>query len=196
MRAGRKRKPATKRHPCGQPVDRPRAAVEAETRAPAIWGRVNHGIAPADACNENYGYPIGRLRLIGIAAEKRKDDAEQSGGISERQFLAAATYAKIVHREAGIMGIPMPWPKAMDPTGIGGQSLRKHPDEHTVMDARREFRNCRSQLLWAGSEIGVGSRVNQITYAVVIEQVDEGGLTADQLGLLRVGLNALAKLFK
>lgn len=160
-----------------------RKAEERDIMSVATLARVRHGIALSDAPNALAGHPIGRLRLAWLAEDKGR-------GISRRQLEAAEAYQKIIYAHAGIMGLPMPNVQAQDLTGIHGGS-RPEPDEKTIFEIRGRFRDARRLLLDAGAQIGVGSRVNAIVYAVVVEERDERTLSEDEIGILRCGLNAL-----
>ena len=134
----------------------------------------------AARAHERSGYSLGILNLW--------------GQISEDQFKAGEWYTGMIYRYCALRGLPLPTPKSpsmMLIGGGGGEGRETDPDE--MASARRKHVGARQALLTAGMQIGVGSRVNAITYAVCIEDRAPESLNEVDLGNLRVGLNALAR---
>jgi len=69
----------------------------------------------------------------------------------------------------------------------------KAADIVRVAKIRAQFRNCRRVLLDCGASLGLGSRINGIVYAVVVEDRKLGDLARQDIQNLRCGLNALAR---
>lgn len=151
--------------------------------AVVIAQRIKNGSPAKDAHNWLRGFTLGVLKL--------------QGEITEAQFDSGQSYANLVYRHAGIMGLPMPMPKSPDTTMVaGGLSCTGEPDDEAVLGVRRDFRDARRALLDVGVAIGTGSRVNGITYEVCIENRHISTLEPTDYRNLRVGLTALGKVFK
>lgn len=131
--------------------------------------------------NVKAGYPLGVLEL--------------TGQISPEQHNAGTAYANMIYRYCSMRGIPMPFPKSPSIIFLAaGKSCGQDPDEQMVLGVRRMHADARRRLLEAGMALGVGSLVNSITYAVCVEEKDALSITQSDLGNLRVGLNALARM--
>lgn len=187
MKTGRPIKAGVLRDERGRSRGVPLDALQRDAVSVVAAQRAARGIAPGSLLDPLAGYPIGRMRLVG-----QMGDA--ACGISEKQFLAAQSYSKIIHRNATLMGFASPHPIALDMNGSGGAGCGPDPDDKVIWGARGKARDCRRVLLDAGAQIGVGARVNATVYAVVIEQRDEMTLSEDERGWLRVGLNALDRM--
>jgi hypothetical protein len=147
------------------------------------------GATQENALDALHGTTIGQLRLRGQMGDP--------SGISVTQHGAAHNYRGRVLAYHRLMGIPSPHPRALDLLyGSRGQSCLPESDTAVIDEIKGEFRNCRRVLLDCGAAIGLGSRINAIVYAVVIEDMNIGGLRSDDFGNLRNGLNALARYFK
>jgi hypothetical protein len=134
----------------------------------------------AARAHERSGYSLGILRLW--------------DQISEDQFAAGEWYAGVVHRYCALHGLRLPVPKSPALILVGaGRTCAAEPKKEDMDNAALKHRGARTALLVAGTQIGVGSRVNAITYAVCVEDRAPESLNEADLGNLRVGLNALAR---
>jgi hypothetical protein len=145
--------------------------------------RIRDGARPDDAHNALLGFTLGILFLKRI--------------VSQDEYEAGESYAQLIHRHAGMMGLPMPMPRSPD-TGMvgGGLSCAGEPDGATILAARRQFADARRALLEAGMANGIGSRVNWLVYGIAVENRPAATLNGDDIRNLRVGLRALAKIFR
>jgi hypothetical protein len=153
-----------------------------------------------DALNNLRGFTLGVLLCRWRACNS------DPSGISQRQYDAGDKYAKCIARHARLMEIPPPSAKSGSFIMVSNsdwlyrsngdlpsepESLAKYLKD--AADLRAEFRNYRKALLQAGAAIGQGSRVNAITYAVCVDNIPADSLSETDIGNLRVGLNALAR---
>ena len=78
-------------------------------------------------------------------------------------------------------------------TGEGGSG--REDDEETIARVRARYRACFDALMEATRAQGPngGPRLWQVTYGVCVENWPAGSLTAADYGLLRTGLNVLAR---
>lgn len=157
--------------------------------AVGLAARVKAGIALQDALNANAGHTIGRLYLAHIA------NHSDPFSISAEQKNAADWYSAMIYRNAAIYGLPLPFPKSPQLMFIApGASCRRMPSDEEIARTRDEHRAARQALLDAGMAIGQGCRVNKIIYEVCIENRDLATMNLTDIGNLRIGLNALAKI--
>jgi hypothetical protein len=187
-------KPGRKRFAARRPgADRDHRQVEPEhvVKAVAVAQRVRRGVSADDASNYLHESAIGTLyRRWQLAPE-------DPASISRDQFHAAEAYRACVIRHCRLVGIPSPYPRAHDPLILGaGRSCEAEPDHEVVATIRARFRDARRALLDCGAALGVGSRINAIVYAVVIEEIPAGQLSRHDIQNLRCGLNALRKIFR
>ncbi len=179
-RVGRPRKPGRRRGATG----RSRGETAAEITAVARAQRVKAGADPDDAMNALFG------SALGILHRRWQMCATDPGGISDEQWNAAQTYIATVMRYCEIMGIPLP-----RPAGTAG-ATRPDPDEEVVLAVRRRFSDFRRALLDAGTEIGVGARVNAAVYRICIEDPPLEAIAVREIENLRYGLNAIARVVR
>lgn len=129
------------------------------------------------------GFSLGILRLRG------RHCPEDPGGISEEQYLAGDKWVGLVHKHAAIMGYSL---GAIKSPGFAlfspGRGTGDDPDPERVAEVRDEWSRCYNALVEHG--------VSKITYAVCIENVPVNHLSPSDFGALRVGLNALTRVFK
>jgi hypothetical protein len=186
MRPGRPRAANVKRGLDGN-SDGERAA-DVVTVAKAY--RVRAGAAEGDALNHLHA------TTIGILHHRWQADHGEPSGVSESQYHAAQRYLGYVVANARLLGIPSPHPRsaALGLAGTG-QSCDDDPDPAWAAKIRNRFRDCRRVLLDCGAALGLGSRVNAIVYAVVVEDRKLGDLARQDIQNLRCGLNALARYF-
>ena len=131
------------------------------------------------------GYTLGLLRLR---------DKSDPASISQAQFEAGDAFCRIVHRHALVMGYKLSVPSpSLILTGEGGSG--REDDEETIARVRARYRACFDALMEATRAQGPngGPRLWQVTYGVCVENWPAGSLTAADYGLLRTGLNVLAR---
>jgi hypothetical protein len=169
---------------------RSRGETPAEATAVARAQRIRGGAAADDALNALHG------STIGVLHRRWQMDKRDPGGISADQYNAAQAYIAAVGRNAAVMGIPPPHPKAIGEIGEHGASCRPEPDERVVREIRRRFADFRRALLDCGAELGLGARVNAAVYRVCIEDWPVGAVTRHDVENLRAGLNAIHRLLR
>jgi hypothetical protein len=149
-------------------------------------------VAPEHADNPLAGHALGRLRL-----RHQPHGPQDPCSISQEQYEAGERYAKIASRHARIMGYASGSPQsARLEVAPGGVDCAEEPDAETIVRVRRGFADCYRVLMDAGRTIGQGTQVALVTYDVCLDRRRMEGLTAVDVGNLKVGLNALARLFK
>jgi hypothetical protein len=77
-----------------------------------------------------------------------------------------------------------------------GTACAEEPDAATIARVRRAFADYYRALMDAGRAIGQGTAVALVTYDVCLDRRRMEGLTALEVGNLKVGLNALARLWR
>lgn len=188
MRTGRKRKPNVRRDRSGKSRGEPEvihaetlAARARELRAAGFEAR----FAGKHATDALAGFTLGVLHLRWQAS---KDDP---GGISPEQFNAGQAWTRLVHRHAAIMGYSL---TIRTPSFImvgGGVTCVAEPEEEEITKVRRRWSDCYNALMSAARDHGL--RVPVATYGVCVENWSPSVLSREDLGLLRIGLNVLAK---
>jgi hypothetical protein len=188
MRTGRKRKPNVQRDARGKSRGAP-DAIDPETLAVRARELRAAGFEPRfagkHASDALAGFTLGILHLRWQA---NKDDP---GGVSEEQFNAAQAWTRLVHRHAAIMGYSL---NIRTPSFImvgGGVTCLAEPDEKEIIGVRRKWSDCYNALMSAARDHGL--RVSIVTYGVCVENWPVRNLSREDLGLLRIGLNALRK---
>jgi hypothetical protein len=152
--------------------------------------RMRAGATEEDALNHLHA------TTIGILHRRWQTDHGEPSGISENQYRAAQRYLGYVVAHARLLGIPSPHPRTVALLLAGsGKSCEQDPLPEWIAMIRSQFRNCRRVLLDCGASLGLGSRINAIVYAVVVEDRKLGDLARQDIQNLRCGLNALARYF-
>lgn len=144
------------------------------------------GIVAENACNELAGFTLGILLL------RHRQDRSNPGGITPDQFEAGEAWASIVRRHSKIMGYELTRaPKSPSFVSMS-RGTGAHPDysEQQIADIRDDFRNSYDAI---GEH---GHRVVEILYAVCVENRPVMSLTEMDYGNLRIGLNALYRVFR
>jgi hypothetical protein len=144
------------------------------------------------------GYTLGRLFL-----RYQRSGFQDPGAIDERQFNAGQRYANLIRRHAGLMGLSLGNPKSQGFELVAsGLSCAQEADDETVLKVRRQWNDCYRALMEAGRQFELGpegiksrtrQRVATLTYDVCLDRVSAETLTRSDIGLLRIGLNTLAK---
>jgi hypothetical protein len=149
-------------------------------------------VAPEHVDNPLAGHALGRLRL-----RHQPHGPPDPCSISPEQYDAGERYAAIASHHAAIMGyatgIPQSAPLEVAATGL---ACREEPDADTIRHVRRQFADCYAALMEAGRAIGQGTCVALVTYDICLDRRAMESLTAQDLGNLKVGLNALARRFR
>jgi hypothetical protein len=113
--------------------------------------------------------------------------------ISRDQHEAGAYFALVWTNWARVTGTPSPNLKAIDYSAVSG-GLSTHPEESEGWrrDVLRRWQEVQSALFNANGDMG---RTSGDIYAILKRTLleDIGPLNADELGNLRVGLNAINK---
>ena len=147
------------------------------------------GIRPEDAKDQLAGFTLGRLLLRG-----RYGTPKDPGSISQEQYQAGIQWANIVRKHASIMGYKL---DIHTPSFImvgGGIDGRPEPEQRVILDIRRQWSDCYHSLLETAKVHG--KRVMDVTYGVCVDNWPCGSLSTEDYGLLRCGLNTLAKNFR
>jgi len=160
-------------------------------RAVALAQRLR-AVAPAHVDNPLAGHALGRLRL-----RHQPHGPQDPRSISQEQFEAGERYAVIATHHATIMGYATGSPRSAPlEVAASGPACREEPEEAVVLRVRRRFADCYRALMDAGRGIGQGAKVALVTYDICLDRRAMESLTAAELGNLKVGLNALARLFR
>lgn len=184
---GRTRK-LVRRQPNGQPYRAP-DRVSAETVFVRQRDLAQDGVDPDQWQNALAGFTLGRLRLRGQA------DNGDPGGISDAQFQAGEAWARIVHRHGQIMGYEVR--RNVKSPGfemVGGASLAPEASDDEIGRIRDKFRNCYDALMRVCKDHGM--RVATVTWSVCLDNCPVGDLSRTDHGMLRLGLNALARVLR
>jgi len=183
----RRKKSSAQRDAAGKSRGEPAELV----RAVALAQRVRE-VGPEHANNPLAGHALGRLRL-----RHQPHGPQDPCSISPEQYEAGERYAVIAARHAAIMGYVTGSPRAAA-FGLlaAGASCLEEPDEAVILAVRREFADCYRALMEAGRAIGQGAKVALVTYDACLDRRAFESLTRRDIGNLKVGLNALARLFR
>jgi hypothetical protein len=183
----RRRKPDVLRDASGRSRGEPPHLV----RAVALAQRLR-AVAPEHADNPLAGHALGRLRL-----RHQAYGPQDPCSISAAQYEAGERYARIATQHATLMGYASGSPQSARLEVAGsGQACREEPPQDVILRVRREFADCYRVLMEAGGAIGHGTRVALVTYDVCLDRRAMESLSAQDLGNLKVGLNALARLWR
>ena len=160
-------------------------------RAVALAQRARH-VGAEHADNPLASHALGRLRL-----RFQSHGPQDPCSISAEQYEAGERYATITTQHAGIMGyaIGVPQSAALE-VAASGAACREEPDDDQVQRVRKLFTDCHRMLIDAGRAIAQGVKVALVTYDICLDRRAMETLTAQDLGNLKVGLNALARLFR
>ncbi len=183
----RHKKPGVRRDTAGKS----RGESTEQIRAVALAQRMRD-VGAEHAANPLAGHALGRLRL-----RHQPYGPQDPCSISPEQYEAGERYAVIAVRHAAIMGYATGSPRAAA-FGLlaAGASCGEEPDEAVILAVRREFADCYRALMDAGRAIGQGAKVALVTYDTCLDRRSFESLTRADIGNLKVGLNALARLFR
>lgn len=186
MKAGRKRKTNVLRDAKGKSRGEPEI-VHPESIAVRERELSNAGLSlrGQDALNQLAGFTLGCLLL------RARADRRDPGSISQEQYDAGDSWQNLCHRHASIMGYKSTVKSPSFIMVAGGQSVAAEPDEDEISRVREKWTKAYNALMLACRDHGI--RVRDVTYGVCVENWPVSRLRNRDYGLLRIGLNALAK---
>lgn len=184
MAPGRKRKPG-KRYPCGKRV---RAETERDAMSTVIDARRRHfGVTAKQAKDERLGTALGRLAFREL--------------ISEKQYQAGVAFGELYHAHQILMGLPSPSPRSVAGLLINEGIFGASPSEpvlEVIERVKRRFADATSVLDVCDREqrMSAGKRPTLLIYRVICTDNDALHWGEEDIGNLRVALNALVRLFR
>lgn len=184
MVAGRKRKPG-KRYACGKRV---RAETERDAMSTVIEARRRHfGVTAKQAKDERLGTALGRLAFREL--------------ISEKQYHAGVAFGELYVQHRAIMGLPSPSPKSVAGLLINEGIFGASPSEpvlEVIEKLKRRFADATGTLDACDREqrLSAGKRPTLLIYRVICTDHDAMHFPEEDIGILRVALNALVRLFR
>jgi len=184
MVRGRKRKPG-KRYPSGK---RTREETEQEAMSTALDARKRHfRVSLRDAKDERLGTALGRLAFRGL--------------ISEQQYQAGVVFADLYRQHNAIVGLPMPNPRSVAGLLINEGIFGASPSEpvlEVIEKVKRRFEEATLLLDECDREqrMSPGQRPTFLVYRVICADRDLSNRDLDDIGNLRVALNALMRVFR
>ncbi len=184
MARGRKRK-AGKRYPCGKRV---REETEREAMATVLDARRRHfGVTAKRARDERLGSALGRLAFAGL--------------ISDLQYQAGVIFADLYRQHNVTVGLPMPSPSSVAGLLINEGIFGSSPSEpvlEVIEKVKRRFAEATAALDDCDREhrLSTGRRPTFLVYRVICADEDVQHKNTDDIGNLRVALNALVRVFR
>ena len=184
MAPGRKRKPG-KRYPCGKRV---RAETERDAMSTVIEARRRHfGVTAKQAKDERLGTALGRLAFREL--------------ISEKQYQAGVAFGELYHAHQILMGMPSPSPRSVAGLLINEGIFGASPSEpvlEVIERVKRRFADATSMLDACDREqrMSAGKRPTLLIYRVICTDQEAMNWREEDIGNLRVALNALVRLFR
>jgi len=184
-RPGRPRVINVERHPSGRAVEPP-SAVHRETVEVRARDARLAGLQADQALDPLAGYSLGQMLLRG------RMDPGDPGSISQAQFDAGTSWAALVRRHAIIMGYSLGASAGAAGHMVGGNGgSNQEPDEAEIIAVRRRWSDGYRAIMDACRQHGLA--VRDAVYAVCVDDAPIVCVTQEQFGLLRIGLNALAR---
>jgi hypothetical protein len=184
MAPGRKRKPG-KRYPCGK---RTRHELEKDAMSVAIDARRRlFGVSAKQAKDERLGTALGRLAFREL--------------ISQTQYQAGVAFGQLYRDHHVMVGLPSPSPRSVAGIlineGIFGASPRE-PELDVLEKLKRRFNDATDVLDACDREhrMSAGRRPTLLVYRVICSDEDAMRWSEEDIGNLRVALNALVRLFR
>ena len=184
MIRGRKRKPG-KRHACGKLL---RSETEREVMATALDARQRHfGVSMRQARDERLGTSLGRLAF-------REE-------ISDPQYQAGLAFAKLYHQHHLTMGLPVPSPRSISGLLINEGIFGSSPSEPVLEEIdrlKKRFEAATEALDHCDREqrFGGARRPTLLVFRVVCSDEDTTNWPREDIGTLRLALNALVRVFR
>ena len=184
MAAGRKRKPG-KRYPCGKLT---KQQLEMDAMSTVIDARRRHfGVTAKQAKDERLGTALGRLAFREM--------------ISETQYQAGVAFAQLYRDHHAMIGLPSPSPRSVAGLLINEGIFGASPSEpvlEVVDKLKRRFRDATDALDACDREYRMarGRRPTLLVYRVICTDQEAMSWSEEDMGNLRVALNALVRLFR
>jgi hypothetical protein len=184
MAPGRKRKPGN-RYPCGK---RTKHQLEMDAMSTVIDARRRHfGVTAKQAKDERLGTALGRLAFREM--------------ISETQYQAGMAFAQLYQQHHAVLGLPSPSPRSVAGLLINEGIFGTNPSEpvpEVVDKLKRRFRDATDELDSCDREhrLSPGKRPTLLVYRVICTDQEAMNWPEEDLGNLRVALNALVRLFR
>ena len=184
MIRGRKRKSGA-RYACGKLS---RAETERDTMATALAARRRHfGVTTKQARDERLGTSLGRLAFRGL--------------ISDLQYQAGVAFGELYLQHNVTVGLPTPSPRSVAGLLINEGIFGASPSE-PVLDAienvKRRFAEATNALDACDREhrMSSGRRPTLLAYRVICTDEDAQHWPDEDIGNLRLALNALIRVFR
>ena len=184
MAPGRKRKPG-KRYPCGK---RTRQELEKDAMSVAIAARRRHfGVTVKQAKDERLGTALGRLAFREM--------------ISETQYQAGVAFGQLYRDHHATVGLPSPSPRSVAGLLINEGIFGASPSEpvlEVIEKLKRRFGAATDALDACDREhrMSRGRRPTLLFYRVICTEEEVMHRPEEDIGNLRVALNALVKVFR
>ncbi|MFN4143975.1 hypothetical protein [Aestuariivirga sp.] len=184
MARGRKRKPG-KRYACGK---RTRQEMERDAMSVALDARRRHfGVTAKQAKDERLGTALGRLAFREL--------------ISESQYQAGVAFAELYQQHHAVFGLPSPSPRSVAGLLINGGIFGSSPSEpvlEVIEKLKRRFGDATDVLDVCDREqrMSRGRRPTLLVHRVICTDEDALHWSEEDIGNLRVALNALVRLFR
>jgi len=184
MAAGRKRKPG-KRYPCGKLT---KQQLEMDAMSTVIDARRRHfGVTAKQAKDERLGTALGRLAFREL--------------ISETQYQTGVAFGQLYRDHHVMVGLPSPSPRSVAGLLINEGIFGASPSE-PVLDVleklKRRFNDATNALDACDREhrMSSGRRPTLLVYRVICSDEDAMHWPEEDIGNLRVALNALVRVFR
>ena len=183
MASGRKRKPG-KRYPCGKLT---KQQLEMDAMSTAIEARKRlFGVTSKQAKDERLGTALGRLAFREL--------------ISEKQYQAGVAFGELYVQHQTLMGLPSPSPRSVAGLLINEGIFGASPSEpvlEVIEKVKRRFAETTSVLDACDREqrMTAGKRPTLLVYRVICTDEDAVHWPEEDIGNLRVALNALVRVF-
>ncbi len=184
MATGRKRKPG-KRYPCGK---RTKQELEKDAMSTVIEARQRQfGVTAKQARDERLGTALGRLAFKQM--------------ISETQYQAGVAFAQLYQRHHAVFGLPSPTPRSVAGLLINEGIFGASPSEpvlEVIEKVKRRFADATDALDACDREhrMSAGRKPTLLIYRVVCADEEAMRWKEEDLGNLRVALNALVRVFR
>ena len=184
MAPGRKRKPG-KRYACGK---RTRQATERDALSVALDARRRHfGVTAKQAKDERLGTALGRLAFREL--------------ISETQYQAGVAFGQLYRDHHATVGLPSPSPRSVAGLLINEGIFGASPSEpvlEVIDKLKRRFAAATFALDACDRDhrMSTGRRPTLLVYRVICSDEDAMHWPEEDIGNLRVALNALVRVFR
>jgi hypothetical protein len=154
----------------------------------AIDARRRHfGVTAKQAKDERLGTALGRLAFREL--------------ISETQYQAGVAFAELYRQHHAVLGLPSPSPRSVAGLLINEGICGASPSEpvlEVIERVKRRFSDATSVLDACDREqrMSAGKRPTLLVYCVICTDQDAMHWGEEDIGNLRVALNALIRLFR